>query len=234
MMGINDVASTVQVNGFVQLLEQSRLVKLFNSLWKARVKETDSAAVLFMGQKIPKDRPDDDQRLKMAVTLAAQGKSKEAILFYTELIGRYKKYGNWPTMWFYRQIGEIYKRDQDTQSLIMTIGIIIKATPRDAWAIDNVQLLCQDGHEKTLILKTLEQAISENSREPALHQLAGSCYAAHNQMDLADGEFKKAQQLRADAINPITRNNYRKVIDLLNKQTFKLWLSVTLCVRLQS
>ncbi|MCC6758869.1 MAG: hypothetical protein IT395_04505 [Candidatus Omnitrophica bacterium] len=227
MMGINDVAVSLdgkdktdlsRAGHFYRWIEKSRLVRLFTSLWKAKHQQAASSMGLMLKQPIPKDRPDDDAKMRSAILFAAQGKYGKAIDLYTDLIIRYKKYGTWPNAWFYRQLGDIYQKQGDFKSVVRNLGVILEQNPRDAWAVDKAQAVCRDNREDGLIISTLSAAIERNTAEPGLYQLLGSCYEFRGQTASAAAAFAKAKKLRAATINPVTKENYRRVIAVLNEK----------------
>lgn len=227
MMGINDSSVSVDgqplrvlktTNPFVKLLEKTRLVRLFRGLWGARQTQLVTPDRYIGGQEYIPPQPEDQDLLTYAMTATAKQNYDQALAIYQKLIDRNQKYGYWPNGWFYRQMGWIYKKNGRHLEYLATITAVLKLSAKDAWAHDRVLEICREKTDDVFVLDALRFCIKSRPSEGALYQLIGNCFMERGQVQTADAYFQQEQQLRQAAVNPVTRENYRQVLETLNAQ----------------
>ncbi|MCB9757329.1 MAG: hypothetical protein H6753_02755 [Candidatus Omnitrophica bacterium] len=227
MMGINDSSVSVDgqslrvlktTNPLIKLLEKSRLVRLFRGLWGARQIHLVTPDRYIGGQEYIAPEPQDQNLLTYAMTATARRKYDQALAIYQQLIDRNKKYGYWPNGWFYRKMGWIYNNNGRHLEYLATITEILQLNAQDAWAHDRVLELCRERTDDVLVLDALRFCIKQHPSEGGLYQLMGSCFIERGQSQNADVYFEQERKLRRGGVNPVTRENYRQVLEALNAQ----------------
>ncbi|MCB9772168.1 MAG: hypothetical protein H6754_06420 [Candidatus Omnitrophica bacterium] len=222
MMGINDLTpfgkenlqkASLKKNPVVNVLEKSRLVRLFRSLWQAAYLKSHPQTSPPFDQEIPKFKSSDRKFAYGAAKLVAHGRYEEALGLYYELLTH--DLDDWPKRWCYRKIADIYLKTKQYENFMLMMTLVLKSNPQDVWASERIESMCRFDKDNTFIVRYLEEAIENNPDVWAYHQLLANCYVARGQDIQADQLFSKIQHLRGIAPNPLTKENYRKVIETL-------------------
>jgi tetratricopeptide (TPR) repeat protein len=230
MMGINDVAAKVvgkgealfkKTNPIIALLQKSRLVRLLNGLWIAQRSKTVSIDNAIETDKLVIAQPQDQSLLKYATISTAGLKYSQAVAAYQELIKRNQKYGSWPNCWFYRKIGWIYHKTGDHEKYLQTINAILELNTKDAWAKDQVVEMCRADKNDPAVVDFLRQAIHQQPDQASLYELLGNCFVSRGEDKPATEYLREAHRRRVAAVNPVTRENYRVILDLLDQQNIQ-------------
>ena len=222
MMGINDLApfgteslqkASFKKNPVVNILEKSRLVRLFRSLWQAAYLKSHPQAITLPDQEIPELKSSDRKFAYGAAKLVAHGRYEEALGFYYELLTHDLE--DWPKRWCYRKIADIQLKTKKYESFIRMMTLVLKSNPQDVWASERIEKICRFDKNNMHIVQYLEDAIANNPDVWAYQQLLANCYVARGQNSEAEQLFLKIQHLRGIAPNPLAKENYRKVIATL-------------------
>jgi len=114
----------------------------------------------------------------------------------------------------YRELAECLLKQNKHLKLAKVLNYFFEKDAYDFFANETMKKLClaQSGtSELTSMLTHLTEAHPQSER---YFNLLGACYGYMDDQQKAESTYKKAQQLREKHFNPVTQNNFYRIINL--------------------
>ncbi|MBE9006264.1 TIGR03032 family protein [Fortiea sp. LEGE XX443] len=152
--------------------------------------------------------PTDDHLYEQAFALQKQGKIKEAIAQYEQLISQYPHYAN-----AWHQLGIIKERQGKTEEAILAYKKVIEINPHHAQAHNNLGILRVGEKDLVEAIKCFKSAIESKPDYAFAHNNLGLVWQMQGKLPQAATKFREALQ-----INPEYADAYVNVGVILEAQ----------------
>ncbi len=240
MMGINDRAALVAADPnawssrFLNFCLDLRVVKLIKGLGRhiahdVQAKFTPAVpvkkAVAGSGGEINPEQlahlPKEYAQLYMtAISYEAKKQYEKAGMLYMYLT-------TWPVEAEYAEtiehkLGDAFRHQAKYPEFAGVVRHVLQQNPADGWVAQWVPTMCHARTGDDLLEGVIFQMLKENPQTPNFYDLLGACYAARGQMEQADLILAGGKRLRVNKINPVTRENYRHLVRILDEHQVKM------------
>lgn len=118
----------------------------------------------------------------------------------------------------YAFVGEVLLRHGWYEELPQVIDYFLGRTHHHRWLYDQIALGCRRAALKPVVIDHLLQKIQAAPKLWTLQEFLGTCYAEAGDLDLAQQYFDLARDLRKQTLDPVTQQNYVRMIRTLQKK----------------